>query len=468
LFILISTHYSFMKFSALLKFSFENLVRSKLRTVLTILGVMIGSAALVAMIAYGVGLQKTFSDEFSDLELFSTVRVTSSSFDVSDILSYSKKAVRNLNENQNDNFIRLDDSILTVVKKAVHPIFPDAMVYPETVFPCKISIDTFRTAVICEALPAGISKYKGYNQLKVGRFFQSDSTNEVVISEILLNRMGVEQPDQALGKAIKVTTVSWDFSKLMSGGFLALMGMADLPVREYNYNFKIVGVISDDVQKLSSGFKLIMPITTAKNMKRMHLMSSVSLLKQSNQKGGYTAIVVRTENQKQSQVVKDTIKAIGLNASSFTDSFNQFKKLFLVFDLALAIVGMIALVVATLGITNTMIMSIMERYREIGIMKALGASDEDIRQVFLVESAIIGFVGGIGGVLLGKFVTVFINKLVNIYVIKQAGTVLAFFHFPFWLVLSAVIFSVLISTIAGLYPANRAAKIQPVEALRYN
>ncbi len=456
-----------MNLRDLLKFSFENLVRSKLRTLLTMLGVMIGSAALVAMVSYGVGMQKTFSDEFSDLELFSSVRITNTRINMGDFLSLSKKTVRNTNEKREQNFVLLNDSVLHVVKEALKPKYPDVLVYPELVFPSKISIDTMRTAVLTDALPAEISRFSGYNQLSAGRFYESDSAKEVVISEILLNRMGLDNPQDAIGKMMNVTTVGLDFSGLFSGSFMPMMGFGNLPVREYHYKLKVVGVISDEVQKLSSGFKMIVPPLTAKEMKRFNFISTMDLLKQSKQKGGYSGIIVRTKNQTETEGIKEVIATLNLNAHSFTDTFNQFKKLFLVFDLALAIVGMIALVVATLGITNTMIMSIMERYREIGIMKALGATDEDIRKVFLVESAMIGFMGGLGGLLLGKGVTLVVNDLVNIYVERQAGTSLEFFYFPIWLVLAAIVFSVFVSTLAGLYPANRAARIEPVEALRY-
>ncbi|ACF13868.1 protein of unknown function DUF214 [Chloroherpeton thalassium ATCC 35110] len=456
-----------MNFKDLFSFSLQNLFRSKLRTLLTTLGVAIGTGALVAMVSYGVGLQKTFSDEFSDLELFSSVRITSSRIDLDNIFSFSKRTVRNTNEHVDMNFVVLTDSIVQAVRTKVDSLYPGTLVYPETVFPAKVRMDTLQTAVMIEALPANIRQYAGYNKIKYGRFFESDSADQVVISEILLKRIGFEKPEAAINKTLTVSTISLDPNKIMAYAMSPLSFMGGLPLKEEQHKLKIAGVLSEDIQKLSSGFRMIIPIETSKKMRRLNFMSTVDLLKSSKQKGGYSAIIVRAKNQPQAEELKHVISEMGLNPLSFTDQFNQFKKLFLVFDLALAIIGMIALVVATLGITNTMIMSIMERYREIGIMKAVGASDADVRKIFFVESAVIGFMGGILGIISGKLVTVAINRLANIYVVKQAGTELVFFYFPFWLISSALFFAVMISLLAGMYPANRAARIEPVEALRY-
>jgi len=456
-----------MNFKDLISFALQNLLRAKLRTSLTTLGVAIGTGALVAMVSYGVGLQKTFSDEFSDLELFSSVRITSTRIDLSNIFSFSKRTVMNTKGKVDKNFVVLNDSIMHAVQAKVDSIYPGTLVYPETIFPAKIRMDTLQTAVMAEALPAEIRKYAGYNQIEYGRFFESDSANEVVISKILLNRMGIKNPEAAINKNLIVSTVSLDPEKIMSYAMSPLNFMGGLPVKEEFHTLKIAGILSEDIQKLSSGFRMILPIQTSKKMRRLNFMSTADLLKSSKRQGGYSAIIVRAKDQPQAEELKLVIRDMGLNPLSFTDQFNQFKKLFLVFDLALAIIGMIALVVATLGITNTMIMSIMERYREIGIMKAVGASDGDVRKIFFVESAAIGFIGGILGIISGKLITVGINHLVNIYVVKQAGTELTFFYFPFWLISSALFFAIVISLLAGLYPANRAARIEPVEALRY-
>jgi putative ABC transport system permease protein len=136
--------------------------------------------------------------------------------------------------------------------------------------------------------------------------------------------------------------------------------------------------------------------------------------------------------------------------------------------MVLTLIGSIALAVSSLGIVNTMVMSILERTREIGIMKAIGASDNDIRRIFLIEAAVIGFIGGLIGIALGWLVGRAINIGANIYIRNQGGTPGTFFSMPLWLIASALGFSIALSLIAGSYPASRAARLDPIQALRHD
>ena len=128
----------------------------------------------------------------------------------------------------------------------------------------------------------------------------------------------------------------------------------------------------------------------------------------------------------------------------------------------------IALAVSSLGIMNTMVMSILERTREIGIMKAIGGSDGDIRRIFLIEASAIGFLGGVVGIVLGWSVGRIINFGANIYIERQGGTAGNLFSLPFWLIGGAIGFSIAVSLLAGSYPAARAAKLDPIRALRHD
>jgi putative ABC transport system permease protein len=135
--------------------------------------------------------------------------------------------------------------------------------------------------------------------------------------------------------------------------------------------------------------------------------------------------------------------------------------------MVLAALGMIALFVAGLGIINTMTMSILERTAEIGLMKAVGASDGQIRAVFMIEASVIGFLGGLSGLVLGWLASIVVNRIVNIFLARQNIPFVHYFHYPLWLCLGAVAFAVAVSLLAGLYPARRATRIDPVKALRH-
>ena len=131
--------------------------------------------------------------------------------------------------------------------------------------------------------------------------------------------------------------------------------------------------------------------------------------------------------------------------------------------------GSLALAVATLGIINTLVMAILERRHEIGIMKALGASDGDIKMIFFVEAGSMGIFGGALGVGMGWMIGRLINLGTNFY-LKQQFEIRPenFWYVPLWLALFALVFSVLVSLGAGLYPASRAARLDPVQALRHD
>src|SRR4030095_16490399 len=109
-----------------------------------------------------------------------------------------------------------------------------------------------------------------------------------------------------------------------------------------------------------------------------------------------------------------------------------------------------------------------ERTREIGIMKAIGASDEDVRRIFLIEASVIGILGGFMGIALGWIVGRVINFGANVYIRSQGGTAGTLFSLPVWLIASAIAFSIIVSLIAGSYPASRAAKLDPIQALRHD
>ena len=133
----------------------------------------------------------------------------------------------------------------------------------------------------------------------------------------------------------------------------------------------------------------------------------------------------------------------------------------------LGIFGSLALAVASIGIVNTLVMAILERRREIGVMKAIGASDSDVKRLFFAEAGAMGILGGMVGVGLGWAIGRVINIGTNIYLKRQSLPPDNFWAVPWWLVAAAIMFSFLVSLISGLYPAGRAARLDPVQALRY-
>ncbi len=161
------------------------------------------------------------------------------------------------------------------------------------------------------------------------------------------------------------------------------------------------------------------------------------------------------------------MKKMGFNAFSIVDATRSVRQFFAVLDLFLGIFGSLALAVASIGIVNTLVMAILERRREIGIMKAIGASDGDVKTLFFAEAGVMGIFGGAAGVLLGWIIGRVINLGTNIYLRRQHFPSEQIWSVPWWLVGGAILFAVIVSLLSGTLSAARAARLDPVQALRY-
>jgi len=245
---------------------------------------------------------------------------------------------------------------------------------------------------------------------------------------------------------------------------------SSVPLREEVSMLEVVGLRGRQsgfgVARFGSG--IFVPLETAAAMPRLGFTSVWELLDSSGEDPGYESIYVRTTDVDGVSTVRAAVEEMGHGVFAVVDQLEEIKQSFLVFDAILGAVGTIALIVAALGITNTMVTSILERTREIGVMKAIGASERDIRWIFFSEAATIGFVGGTLGLLLGWGVTRIANAVANHYLRPQGVSEVELFHMPLWIILGALAFAVGVSLLAGLYPASRAARVDPVQALRHD
>jgi putative ABC transport system permease protein len=181
----------------------------------------------------------------------------------------------------------------------------------------------------------------------------------------------------------------------------------------------------------------------------------------------YAALNVRANSPNAVAQIESSVTHMGFAAFSLIDVTRNLRTFFAIFDMFLGIFGSLALAVASLGIINTLVMAILERRREIGVLKALGAADRDVRRLFFAEAGVMGLAGGLFGVLLGWAIGRAIQLATIIYLKRQGVNPPNIWTVPWWLVFGAIIFSVVVSLASGIYPASRAAKLDPVEALRY-
>jgi ABC-type antimicrobial peptide transport system permease subunit len=189
---------------------------------------------------------------------------------------------------------------------------------------------------------------------------------------------------------------------------------------------------------------------------------------QTLERDGYDGLVVRATSLEQVEALVDELKGRGLRVESYQSALGIINKVMIVVETMLATVGGLALLVATLGIANTMLMAVYERTAEIGILKAIGASPGDIRALFVVEASMISVVGGIVGIVGGWLLSLGLNEgILAVFRWQEVPMRGTFFVTPPWLVVLALAFATLVGLLAGLYPAARAARLDPLEALRH-
>lgn len=467
-----------MDFIDLSRLGFSNLWRTKLRSTLTILGVVIGIAALTSMISFGIGMQKNLTDSFAKNDLFTSLTVSSKKINLQEL------SEGNLESIQSDTVkpTELNDSLIETIKE-----IPGVVVaFPEIQFPVQMKLKGKETNQNINAVSMGMVGFYPFNEIEEGDFFSNDSAFEILVRERTLKDMGfiisrnpedtigkpdkiLTDPDTLIGSSCEVITKVVDFSGPLSNPFMAMMGMKNLPVKDSVIPFVIKGIIPDAGEFGMDHFRggIIMPLQTSKNIPNLGFESIWDLFGDKHEKGGYGSIYVRVKEMNQTKPLTDSLKNKGLNVYSFSEELKEIKKVFIIMDSFLGIIGLIALVVASLGIVNTMLMSILERTREIGIMKSIGGSEKEIKTIFFVEASAIGFIGGVFGIALGWGITRIANIIMNAKLRPQDLPHVDLFSFPWWLILGAVAFSVVLSLAAGLYPAIRAARIDPVEALRH-
>lgn len=454
-----------MRLSESWAFSISNLREMKLRSALTALGVTVGIGALVAMIGFGSGMQKNVTEGFEKLDLLNFMTAlpggtSSGSREGGDPDRPRPRGGRASGAGGR----ALDDAAIAEISslRGVESAFPDVR------FPAAAGIGEAMEFRLVQVLPASAVASK-FIHLSAGRPFRDDQEAGVIIGPSMLRLAGIATPADAIGKTLRIGSLALDPGLFASGGLAGLMSGKSAPLKRTDHEFPVVGVIESVAIGESSPLAgdVILPPGPASRIDKLPFTSVWDLFRAGAGTIGYAAVNIRLVSPAWADPVKAKVREMGFDTFALADQFEQIKKSFVYMDMMLAAVGMIAIFVAALGIVNTMLMSILERYSEIGIMKAVGAAPRDIRQIFLLEASIIGIAGGAGGLALGWAVSRIINKVVNYFLARQGMPFIEYFRFPLWLCLGGIAFAVGVSLVAGVYPALRAARVDPVVALRH-
>ena len=448
-----------MKPRDLADLALRNLREAILRNVLTTLGVAVGVASLVAMLSLGVGLQQLASRRLSQSGLFDTIFVTpKNSF---------RGVGRARREMEPDKPPRpLDEGARKEFEKLPNVI----EVFPQIRFFTEVRFNNKPYATVVAGLPESSRNSGAFDGMQ-GNFFSSPTAEEAIL-QIEFAKDLSDKPASLLGQAItlryaerQAIPAAGDSSSAPSE---ASEGFSVVPKE---LKLKIIGVVETEPAAGYGGYgnaRLLMPLDTASTLRAAQVNDLRDIVHGSTaNKVTFPSLSVRASSPSKVEALEASIKSMGFNAFSLLDASKSLRTFFSVFDLLLGIFGSLALAVATLGIVNTLVMAILERRREIGVLKALGAADGDVQQLFFVEAGVMGLSGGFLGVFFGWVLGRAITLGTNVYLKRQALNPIELSSVPWWLILAGIVFAVLVSLAAGLYPASRAAKLNPVDALRY-
>jgi putative ABC transport system permease protein len=448
----------------LLDLATRSLRESKLRNALTTVGIAVGVASLVAMLSLGVGLQELANRRIGKSGLFDTVFVT------------SKQDQRGMNRDHDDenngskedtlNARLLDDSARQQMEKLpnVNEVVPEVRVVSEVRYN-----DKNHTAFLA-GIPRSAGQSEAFDNMK-GKFFSSANAHEAILQDEFAKELEPKDPNSMVGKEITLRYSQRTSAAGSESAGAAPTSGASFSVVRREETFKVVGIIEEEPyggMRMISRARLFIPTETAEELNMMQFFDAASMMRGTdpNQKA-YSMLTVKVSSPGKVQQVQDAIKSMGFRTYSILDATKSLRRFFTIFDLFLGIFGSLALAVASLAIINTLVMAVLERRREIGIMKAIGASDADVKKLFFAEAGAMGIVGGALGVALGWLIGHAINFGTAVYMRRQQLPPENVWSVPWWLVGGAIGFAVVVSLLAGLYPAARAAKLDPIKALRY-
>ncbi len=451
-----------MKFLDLLRMSSSNLLRRKLRTALTVLGVVIGTASIVVMISLGLGLQKSSMEQIEQYGGLTTINVNTWGN------SWSSSSTSDTEE------LRIDDALVEKIAAMPHvevasPILSVSVLAKKGVYMGDLQIQGMtQEGLKAQNLEVGegtLPPAKDGLQLFYGNQvitnFYNSKTNEYYWENMNL-------PDVDFMKDPIFVIFDTDaYYNSQNGGDGS--GQATAPPKKYI--IPTSGVMAGTIDDYKEGsYNVYADIDQLKAMLKKVFKGKAIPGQPTNKSGKpykeiyYDTLYVKVDSMENVQEIQKTIQDMGYGADSNAEWMQQTKDQMRMIQLVLGGIGAVSLFVAAIGIANTMMMSIYERTKEIGIIKVLGCDMNNIRTMFLMEAGFIGFFGGLVGLIFSEIISVIINMVAG--GADGSGYYSGISYIPIWLILVALAFAVLVGMLAGFFPALRAMKLSPLAAIR--
>lgn len=409
----------------------SNLGRRKVRTVLTSVGVIVGILTIVTMVSLGIGVRLEINKQFQAIGLervFISPREGERNF----FTQFSRPdRAQPITQADIDRWKALPN---------VQQIEADVELPLGVASGLKVGDDIQEIGVSGGTSAFGSTPFTQPPTALAGSLDLGETAGQIVLTAGALEELNIPQSryESLVGQPVEIVLQS--------------------PRGEQQpFSFTVLGVSSEEA-----------PIVRVPLQDRIAMKGWWFNKPNILETDGYDSVTIRAANVNAANVLVQQIRGEGFRVQSLELILNLADQVFTVINVMLSSVGGLALLVASLGIVNTMIMSIYERTREIGTLKAIGASRGDIRMMFMFEAGMIGLMGGVVGIIAGWGLGKILNRVILWYVEREQLPVRGdFFVVTPSLALYALLFATLIGVLAGLYPANRAAKLDPLMALRH-
>lgn len=427
----------------LIRMGIQNLWRRKLRTFLTVLGVIIGTSSIIVMLSLGFGMSQSFEDDLAQWGSLTTINVH-----------------KGWSEAPGVKVEALDDKAVAIFKS-----IPNVVAVSPTISSYGTIINgRYINPAQIKGIDPGSMEDFGF-QIEEGRLLNSSDDLALVFGSETATQF--HDPKARVWKEPKINLMRDRMTLTMDGDYGYTQPGENKP-KAKEYKIKTVGILApgDD---WDTNFSIYMPIHQVEKLILQREKEENQGQQGRKRESGYDQVNIKVDEAKNVQEVQDFIKEMGHEAYSLNDQLEFVKNQAAVIQGVLGGIGAISLLVAAIGITNTMVMSIYERTKEIGVMKVIGASLKDIKHLFLFESALIGLLGGIFGIGFSYLLSFIANKFSAQFgdLMGMGGDGMAKISIiPLWLVFLAMGFSALIGVISGYFPAKRAMNLSALEAIR--
>jgi len=444
-----------MKNYDLVDLATRNLRESKLRNGLTTAGIAVGVASLVAMLSLGIGLQQLADSRLAKSGIFDTVFVS------------SPLEFRGGREDQQKKEDTVPPRLVDEAARNEIAKLPNVLeVAPEIRVMTDVAYKDQSYPTMMGSLSPSAKTSESFDTMQ-GAYFSSSDAREAILQKDFAARLE-KNPKDLIGKEIVLRYAQRQPGESSDSNDEGLP--ISFSVVRKEQPLKVVPIVDEEPfggMRGVSRARVFIPTDTADALNMVQFSDVRNAAGNSATGKTYSLLTVRVSSAGKVEQVQDAIKKLGLRTYSILDASKSLRRFFAIFDMFLGIFGSLALAVASLAIVNTLVMAVLERRREIGVMKALGADDIDVKKLFFAEAGAMGAVGGAFGVLLGWLIGRAINFGTTIYLQRQGLPPENVWAVPWWLVGSAIVFAIAVSLVAALYPASRAAKLDPIQALRY-